>query len=154
MILGCKMQILTVMQIKQGLGCDSIQFWPRGGLYRGNLAPSSSFSFPACYSQVFKQVLVFIQNFQGSKALQETFFRASGACCRLHCPCISHSMPFLPQASAASAFCFTFRTTRRRNLRRKLSSRSCAISRHARMLPIGAWKARKGGRCFWKSPKQ
>lgn len=76
----------------------------------GNLAPSSSFSFPACYSQVFKQVMVFIQNFQGSKALQETFFDASGACCRLHCPCSSHSMPFLPQASAASAFSFTFRT--------------------------------------------
>lgn len=76
----------------------------------GNLAPASSFSFPAFYSQVFKQVRVFIQNFQGSKALQETFFGASGACGRRHCPCISHSMPFLPQASAASAFCFTFPT--------------------------------------------
>ena len=33
-----------------------------------------------------------------------------GARSRLQWPCISHSMPFLPQASAESAFCFSFRT--------------------------------------------
>ena len=104
-------------------GCDSNQFWPRGDgsfivIGSGNLAPSSSFSFAARYAQVFKQVLyatyaivvvlVFIQNFQGSKALQETFL--VGARSRPHCPCISHSMPFLPQASAESTLCFSFWT--------------------------------------------
>lgn len=67
----------------------------------GNLAPSSSFSFPACYSQVFKQVLLFIQNFQGSKALQETFFGQGP---------VADSIVHVSAISCISCISFTFRT--------------------------------------------